>query len=251
LIPGGTFNRSNNPNYPATISDFRLDVYEVTVGRFRQFLANYPGNLPGAGSGKNPNNPADPGWDSAWNASLEMDVTALRTRLNCSFDSTWTDEPGSAEALPINCITWYEALAFCIWDGGRLATEAEWNYAAAGGSEQRELPWSNPPDSTVIDASFAVYDGAPIAAVGSKSEKGDGKWGHADLAGNVFEWVQDNIASYVTTCVDCAFLDAATTRGDRGGGWLSPVVQLETKYRGNVMPSGRQDNIGARCARAP
>ncbi|AUX45468.1 uncharacterized protein SOCE26_069590 [Sorangium cellulosum] len=37
--------------------------------------------------------------------------------------------------MPINRLDWYMALAFCAWNGGRLATEAEWNYAASGGSE--------------------------------------------------------------------------------------------------------------------
>ena len=50
---------------------------------------------------------------------------------------------GPHETLPINCIDWYEAYAFCIWDGGFLPSEAEWEYAAAGGDEQREYPWGS------------------------------------------------------------------------------------------------------------
>ena len=52
---------------------------------------------------------------------------------------TWT---ANNDNLPMNCITWFEAFAFCIWDGGRLPTELEWNYAAAGGSSQNVYPCS-------------------------------------------------------------------------------------------------------------
>ena len=58
LVPGGTFNRDNDPNYPATVSDFRLDKYEITVGRFRAFVNAGMGtqaNPPAAGSDANPN----------------------------------------------------------------------------------------------------------------------------------------------------------------------------------------------------
>ncbi|HJX66603.1 MAG TPA: SUMF1/EgtB/PvdO family nonheme iron enzyme [Polyangia bacterium] len=85
---------------------------------------------------------------------------------------------------PQNCMDWYTAFAFCAWDGGRLATEAEWNCAASGDGEQRYFPWSNPSTSTVIDDNYAVYCGGSCNGtqnVGSKATKGDGRWGQADL----------------------------------------------------------------------
>ena len=96
VVPGGTFYRSydnvtyTDKGYPATVSDFRLDLYEVTVGRFRKFVAGYPGNMPAAGAGKNPNNPSDPGWDAAWNAVsdagspvMPADHAALVSAIKC------------------------------------------------------------------------------------------------------------------------------------------------------------------------
>jgi sulfatase modifying factor 1 len=50
-------------SYPVTVSDFRLDAYEITVGRFRKFVAAYSQNMLPTGAGKNPNNASDPGWD--------------------------------------------------------------------------------------------------------------------------------------------------------------------------------------------
>ena len=62
---------------------------------------------------------------------------AMRARVRIA---TWTNTEGSQENLPINGVNWYEAYAFCIWDGGFLPSEAEWVYAAAGGSLAAGVP---------------------------------------------------------------------------------------------------------------
>ena len=158
------------------------------------------------------------------------------------------------DALPINCVDWYMAQAFCIWDGGRLPTEAEWNFAAAGGDEQRVYPWSMPADSTMIDSTYAVYDPGAILAPGSKSTTGDGRFGHADLAGNVYEWVQDWYATPypTTTCADCANLTVTGNRVYRGGSYQAPISYLVASYRGDFgPPTATSRSIGIRCARTP
>jgi formylglycine-generating enzyme required for sulfatase activity len=122
----------------------------------------------------------------------------------------------------MDCLNWYEAFAFCIWDGGRLPTEAEWNYVAAAGSEQRFYPWSSPPSSTQINLLYSEYCQTPWnqpfdplvqtidkyqldttvpwhctdatlpqpISVGS-SPRNYGMGGVADLAGNAAEWMLD------------------------------------------------------------
>jgi sulfatase modifying factor 1 len=251
LVPEGTFWRSNDAAAVATVSSFRLDVYEVTVGRFRKFLAGYPGNKPTAGSGKNPNNPADPGWDAS--SPLPSSQAALRSAVACEpgRNDTWTDTPGANESRPMNCLTRYVAGAFCIWDGGRLPTEAEWNYAAAGGDEQRRRPWSNPPSSETMDSSYAVYATSATANVGAHSPKGDGLWGHADLAGNIWEWVQDSHAAYVTPCTNCANLTDGLDGLIRGGSYAEDGSYLFSWNRLSDPPSKLSADIGVRCARKP
>jgi formylglycine-generating enzyme len=258
-VPGGTYDRSydgvdyTDKGNPATVGDFALDVYDATVGRFREFVAGYPANLPATGAGKNPRDASDPGWDAAWFYQVPPDQAGLLKAIKCdAVRSTWTDVPAASEAMPMNCLSWYVGFAFCIWDGGRLPTEAEWNYAAAGGGEQRAFPWSAPPTSKAIDDRVAVFCGASCdapASAGSKSPRGDARWGHADMVGNVWQWVLDSAGTYPNPCVDCA-QSGGTQRGVRGGAFNRAADLLRTARR-DVYPDAYLGyDVGVRCARA-
>jgi sulfatase modifying factor 1 len=216
-----------------------------------------------AGAGANPNNASDTGWSTVWNTSLDATSGALAAALKCSsLYQTWTDAAGSAaaESLPINCVDWFEAEAFCIWDGGRLPTEAEWNYAAAGGTQQWVYPWgSAAPDCTYanfFDNSGTGYCVAPpngsVNRVGSESPKGDGLYGQADLAGNVWEWVQDwYVSPYSNPCNNCAYTTVSSRRALRGGGFYDSASFLLSSLRINDTPSVHNYDFGGRCARTP
>ena len=266
LVPGGTFTADYDGaqnvglGYSAEVADFYLDKYEITVGRFRAFVTagmDTQATPPAQGGGAHPLIPGS-GWNSTWNTpNLFPDTNSLKAALNCDpAAQTWTDEPAGNEDLPMNCLDWYDAFAFCAWDGGRLPTKTEWDFAAAGGSEQRVYPWSIPPTYMKIDDSYAVYCGGSCGSaqsVGSKSPKGDGKWGHADLAGNVWEWALDCSPNNIgAACVNCAYITCSvgSNRTIRGGSFKEDDSLLESaidNYEGGA--SERDAGQGARCAR--
>ncbi len=259
-------------NDSATVSSFQLDKYDVTVGRFRQFVLAWNGGkgyLPAAGSGKHTHlnggqglaNSASPGsFETGWLTSNNSNVAPTDSNLgSCSPESTWTTSPGSQETLPINCVSWSEAYAFCIWDGGFLPSEAEWEYAAAGGSQQRQYPWgATTPGSS---NQYAIYDCyypsgsdacgglASIAPVGS-APAGAGLWGQLDLAGDMWQWNLDWSAPYVNPCMDCAYLKVATSVVIRGGGYDNIASALYPPLRSSFV-GAREHYLGIRCARAP
>src|ERR1700730_5736435 len=89
-------------------------------------------------------------------ASDDGAIAPTNTTLGCESEfDTWTASAGSHENLPINCVNWYEAYSFCIWDGGFLPSEAEWEYAAAGGARQRTYPWG--PTAPGTGNWYAIY----------------------------------------------------------------------------------------------
>jgi formylglycine-generating enzyme len=250
-VEGGSFNRSNDSAAPAAVSTFRLDVYEVTVGRFRAFVDAGRGTVntpPNPSEGAHPKIP-NSGWSAAWNSRLSTSTAVLVANLKCdSSAQTWTDTPGANENKAIVCVTWYDALAFCAWDNAYLPTEAEWNYAATGGNEQRLYPWGN-----VIDDSRVVYGPtAATPAVGQKSPLGDGKWQHADLSGSAWEWTLDlYVNPYEVPCNDCSNISTGTQRMLRGGSYLNPELGLGSAYRNPGNPNERFKIFGFRCSRSP
>jgi formylglycine-generating enzyme len=165
---------------------------------------------------------------------------------------TWTDAPSSNEYKPINCINWYTAFAFCIWDKGRLPTEAEWERAAAGGEDENRLfPWG----SAAPDCTYANGSGCANPLPVGSAPAGAGPWGHLDLAGNVFEWTFDYYADWYAdpdaSGTDIVNLTVASTRVMRGGSVFGsePALEFRAAARSDVIPSAGGYAVGFRCAR--
>jgi hypothetical protein len=133
---------------------------------------------------------------------------------------------------PVTGVSWYEASAYCVWDGVRLPSNAEWEWAAAG-LEGREYPWGQEePDEK--RANFAVKVGSPtpvgLYPAGATPE------GVADMAGNVWEWVED-------------WYKRDKTRALRGGSFDYDSKNLRAAYRGWSRPDGKYKAVGFRCVR--
>ncbi len=264
-VPGGKFLRvydgldNNADTWPATVSAFYLDSFEVTVGRFRAFVQAYPGSKPQLGAGAHPK-VSGSGWTGAW--PLAADGTALVAGLedgacvdlNGTPLRTWTPAPGANERLPMMCLTWFEAFAFCAWDGGRLPTLAELNFAQAGGSEQRVYPWTTVRDYSAIDPSRAVYHGqAPFPstplAVGAKP-LGASRWGHLDLSGNVGEVTMDRGGVLDATCNDCVHAGSPNDAVNvLGGSWGSVAKSVAVGSVTGLGAGERSSFSGVRCLR--
>ncbi|HEX4446072.1 MAG TPA: SUMF1/EgtB/PvdO family nonheme iron enzyme [Polyangiaceae bacterium] len=281
-VTGGTYYRTYTNSGgaptgeadPATVSSFRLDKYLVTVGRFRQFVNAWNGGAgytPPPGSGKHTHlnggrglEVAGGGYEPGWVPSDDASIAATDASLLCSGGySTWTSTAGGQETLPMNCVSWAAAYAFCIWDGGFLPSEAEGNYAAAGGAEQRQYPWGTAAPGS--GNRYAIYscdfpggtgscDGVTNIAPVGIATLGAGRWGQLDLAGDIWEWNLDAYADpYVAPCADCANLTAGQYRRViRGGDFASDmsILLASSRYPG-LHTTGNDSTVGFRCARAP
>lgn len=270
-VIGGTFIRfydavssdASDPSFYASLSDYRLDTYEVTVGRFRAFVERGPATQiqpPRPGDGAY-SKVEGSGWDPKWNVHLAKSRTELGAALSCSAGlETWSPKAAGHENRPINCVTWYEAFAFCAWDGARLPTGAEWNYAAAGGDEQRIYPWGAAAP-TPAHASFYVNDTAQCMGdgiadcyftdlvIGGTKTLGVGRWGHAELGGNVAEWGADRSGLKPYPCLDCLEMTQSDTVRVWGGDFMSRSHRIRATASEYYEPETRSPRVGFRCAR--
>lgn len=244
------------------LSSFRLDKYEVTVGRFREFLASYDdwrahGN-PAPGAGGHPR-AADSGWRAADSASLPADAQEFeRLVRECNTIPLSTlDLPNSSSRIPLNCITWPEAAAFCAWDDARLPTYSEWYHAAAGGALDRVYPWGNEPTPSRLYALYGCALGlerpectaAYVLPVGSHPN-GAGLFAHEDLAGSMTEWLLDGaLEPFVDGCVDCVGVPPTPHRFWKSGSWVDSPSLLQNTYFAIVEQTLRLPFLGLRCAR--
>jgi formylglycine-generating enzyme required for sulfatase activity len=166
------------------------------------------------------------------------------------------------EDFPVVGVSWYGARAYCHWIGGRLLTEAEWEYAASG-PENRIFPWGNEYDCALGNFRDEMDEGASTT---SPDERGcdefdvtspvdvypeGASWvGALDLAGNVWDWVADwGVHAYPTDLqVNPMGPESGTHKIVRGGSWNNNLWSARTTMREVYPPTARNSTIGFRCA---
>src|ERR1051326_1037462 len=191
--------QAETPRHSVTISSFYLDKYEVTDLQFQRFIR------------------ARPEWSAA---------QIPRRFHNGNYLKEWRggNFPEGQANHPVVNVSWYAAVAFCQYMGKRLPTEAEWEFAARGGLQNKTFPWGDePPDKT--RANYAGSNIKSTTAVGTYPANG---YGLFDIAGNVWEFMPDEWAPYSPAAqinpvaggnlfLDKSFLDVTTRRVIRGG----------------------------------
>lgn len=216
------------PDHTVTVGDFWMDRFEVTNARFAEFLSRHP----------------------EWRrAEIPPQVH------NGHYLEHWTDGrmPSARADHPVAHVTWHAAQAFCLWAGGRLPTEAEWEYAARAGGD-REFPWGDEPPSAQR-ANYSASDVGDTRPVGSYPPNPLGLY---DLAGNVWEFALDEWNSgYPDTPQTDPVAggavpdDLGTVRGRRvvrGASYGGADVNLRTRWRDSHEVSNAVGFVGFRCA---
>jgi serine/threonine-protein kinase len=152
--------------------------------------------------------------------------------------------PAGKATTPVVGIDWESAVAYCAWaypGGGRLPTEAEWEWAARG-PDGREYPWGNELDEAA--ANFGARSRGELAPVGSYPA-GKSRDGVHDLAGNAMEWTASELTYYDGRDIG----DKRGRRVMRGGSFQDRDDDaLRAWYRNFDVPAKTSDLTGFRCA---
>ena len=239
---------NEQPQHRVYLDAFWIDHTEVTNAMFELFVraTGYRTQAEEDGSGD----------------AFNLTINAVETTQGAD----WRHPKGPESSLdgfsehPVVLVSWNDAVAYCEWAGVRLPSEAEWEKAARG-EDGRIYPWGNIFDGNHLNicdkncpfdyADTNINDSWQFTAPVGSFPTGASPYGLFDMAGNVWEWVQDWYQSYPGSNPATSADFGNIYRVVRGGGaWAnnSPIVG-RTTMRGWNPPNNNQDIIGFRCAR--
>ncbi len=239
FISGGTFQMDSNDgiDYNVTVSDFYMSKYEITNEEYCCFLNDYGLN--------NVKNGEYRGQDmidfsECWNAEK---CRIIQSGAEYSVESGYSE-------YPVICVTWYGANEYCKWLSEktgktyRLATEAEWEYAAGGGSKHQKYAGTDDENSLSSYAWYNINGSNKTHKVGTKSPN---EFGLYDMSGNVWEWCNDWYAAYpLYSKTNPKGPSSGSKRVYRGGSWNYSAFHCRVSMRGTSSPSYYNNFLGFR-----
>ena len=170
----------------------------------------------------------------------------------------WDDPRLSKPIQPVVGVSWTDANAFCKWDGKRLPTGAEGEHAAKGPDGGSHYPWGHKLDPKKANYGQNVGRTMPVDSY----PEGVSGFGVYNMAGNVFEWVEDwyDLTYYKDSPAlnprgaekGYNFANQGPVKVLRGGSWLAPETSLHTSHRFWNQPDNNSYGVGLgfRCARS-
>ena len=205
------------PAHPVTLPSFRMDATEVTNDQYQHCVT--------AGACT----PID--YDHC--GGLDIDNVEERKRLTAGF--TGVDHPAV-------CVTWDQAAAFCRWEGKRLPTEAEWEYAARKGF------YNEVPEDLGNYAWIEENSGGTTHPVAQKQPDALSLY---DMLGNAAEWCSDWWGSTYYTYSpsdNSTGPEIGVDRVIRGHSWRTLDEDVDITWRFGMMPFEGDQSISFRCA---
>jgi len=239
---------NEKPSHNVSVGSVCMDLYEVTAKKYKAC----------SDIGKCRRAPTEVEWPKI--------TAAERT----TYSPLCTGADPEKLDHPITCVTWQMADTYCKAQGGRLPTEAEWEFATRG-PDGRVYPWGDDPPTAqhlnACDAQCLAWgkahkvdlkaleredDGFATTAPVGKFPAGRSRFGPYDVVGNVWEWVADWYGDYTPDTLDNPTGPATGERKViRGGAWNAGVTTwLHPSFRYAQAPSAQSYGIGFRCVKS-